>query len=112
MTVPAAVSAFIAEQRDLLDRLEQFAGTPEYRRLLQAASPLINGELDPWLAEWLTEPAVRLDGLPIPPGFQGTAAGTSRARFRNDPPIYAVARPGGIELMEQYLVYVASFVDC
>lgn len=111
MTVPAAVAAFIAKERDLLDRLEQFAETPEYRRLLQAAGSLINGDLDPWLAEWLIEPAVRLDGLPMPPEFQNTAAATSRPRFYNDPPIYAVARPGGIELMEQYLVHVASFVD-
>jgi len=111
MTVPAAVVAFIAEQRELLVRLEQFAETPEYRRLLSAASPLIDGDLDPWLAAWLIQPAVPLDDLSIHAESQPTAAGASRSHSLNDPPIYAVARPGGVERMEQYLMHVASFVD-
>jgi len=37
MTISASVAAFIAGQRELLARLEQFAETPEYQRPLAAA---------------------------------------------------------------------------
>jgi hypothetical protein len=50
MTIPASVAAFIARQRDLLVRLELFAETPEYRGLLAVATPMADGDVEPWLA--------------------------------------------------------------
>lgn len=89
MTVSAPVASFIAEQRELLCRLERFVGTPEYRRLLVAATPMAKGDMEPWLAEWLIQPAVVLNKLPID----------------------LVGQPGGVERAEQHLIWIATFMD-
>ncbi|WP_423599947.1 hypothetical protein [Roseateles sp. MS654] len=50
MTHPASVSTFIAEQRELLVRLERFARTAEFRRL-QAVGPQVAGDgAEVWLS--------------------------------------------------------------
>ncbi|KQV96631.1 hypothetical protein [Pelomonas sp. Root1237] len=100
MTVPASVAAFLAKQRDLLDRLEQFAKTPEYCRLLTAAAPLIEGDLDPWLAEWLIQPVVRLDEQP-----------NDEAIRHGEPPIHTVCRQGGVDLIEQQIARIAALAS-
>ncbi len=78
---------FIAAQRALLDRLERFAETEDYRRLQAAVASMAAGEFDDWLAEWLIQPSFGLRELPID----------------------AVARLGGIELVEQHLMQSAAF---
>lgn len=88
MTISAGVAAFISEQRDLLRRFEKFIETPEYRRLLPTAARITDGELEPWLSEWLTQPVYGLDGLPIDVALQ----------------------PGGVELVEQHLRWISTFV--
>lgn len=88
MTVSASVAGFIAGQRELLCRLELFAGSPDYRRLLAAAAPMAAGDLEPWLAEWLIQPAFSLKELPID----------------------TLARPGGIEQVELQLLRIAAGV--
>lgn len=88
MTISAGVAAFIAGQRELLARLEQFAQTPEYRRLLAVAAPMADGDAEPWLAEWLIQPVFTLGELPID----------------------ALARPGGLELVELQLIRIAVYV--
>lgn len=87
MTISASVAAFIAGQRELLLRLEQFAETPAYSRLLTVAAPLVDGD-EPWLAEWLIQPAFTLGELAID----------------------ALARPGGQELVELLLARIAACV--
>lgn len=81
-----AVAAFIAEQRLLLDRLESFATTPEYGRLLAVVAPIAAGDLEPWFAEWLIHPTVGSGQLPID----------------------RVTQPGGVDLVEQQLVRLSS----
>lgn len=88
MTVSANVAAFIAERRDLLLRLEKFVETPAYERLLAIAAAMADDDPEPWLSEWLLEPTVGLDGLPID----------------------VVIRPGGLERLEQHLKWIATFV--
>jgi len=88
MTISTSVAAFIAEQRELLARLEQFAETPEYQRLLAVVAPLAVGDLENWLAEWLIQPAFTLRDLPID----------------------VVERPGGLELVELQLMRIVSCV--
>lgn len=39
MTIPTSVATLIASRRDLLDRLQRFGQTPEYRRLIAVGSP-------------------------------------------------------------------------
>lgn len=87
MTLSKSVASFISDQRQLLERLERFADTPEYRRLLAAVEPMAAGDLEPWLAEWLIRPSYGLRELPI----------------------NALTRPGGLELVEQHLQQIASF---
>lgn len=89
MAISTSVATFIAEQRELLDQLEQFAETPEYRRLLALSTPMAEGDVEPWLAEWLIQPVFSL----------------------NDLPIKALAQPGGLELVESRLVWIATCVD-
>lgn len=45
-------------------RLERFAETHEYRQLLVVAAPMAEGDAEPWLAEWLIQPAFALAELP------------------------------------------------
>lgn len=87
MTTSKSVAVFIAAQRELLDRLERFADTEDYRRLQAAVGPVAAGDLEGWLAQWLIQPSFGLRELPID----------------------AVARPGGVELVEQHLLRIASF---
>ena len=87
MTTSKSVAAFIATQRELLDRLERFAETEDYRRLQAAVAPMAAGDLEGWLAEWLIQPSFGLSELPID----------------------AMARPGGLELVEQHLLQIAAF---
>lgn len=61
----ASIAAFIVEQRELLDRLERFAATPDYRRLLASIAPLAAGDLEPWLGQWLITPSFGLGERPI-----------------------------------------------
>lgn len=89
MTISKTGAVFIATQRKLLDRLERFAETEDYRRLQAAVGPIAAGDLDGWLAKWLTQPSLGLRELPID----------------------AVARPGGVELVEQHLLRIASFSE-
>lgn len=88
MTHPASVSTFIAEQRELLVRLERFAKTAEFRRLQAVGTQVAGDEAEVWLAGWLIQPAFRLGELPID----------------------AVLRPGGIELVEAQLIRIAACV--
>ncbi|WP_457447102.1 antitoxin Xre/MbcA/ParS toxin-binding domain-containing protein [Roseateles sp. P5_E4] len=89
MTIPANVAAFITEQRKVLDELEKFVETPEYRRLLAAAVPiLVDEDPEPWLTQWLIEPAYGLQGRPLD----------------------VAARPGGVERVEQHLKWISNFV--
>jgi hypothetical protein len=89
MTISANVAAFIAEQRKVLDELEKFVEAPEYRRLLAAAVPiLVDEDPEPWLSQWLIEPAFGLKGRPLE----------------------VAAQPGGIERVEQHLKWIATFV--
>ena len=61
-----SVDAYIAQQRALLDRLEEFARTPEYERLLRTANQYASKDPEPSLAKWLTWPAFGLEGkIPI-----------------------------------------------
>lgn len=80
--------AFIAEQRDLLDALERFADTPDYQRLLASVAPLAAGDLEPWLAEWLI----------------------SRSFALGERPIELIARPGGLDVVEQLLMRIGTGV--
>lgn len=88
MSITASVANFIAGQRELLCRLEQFVETPEYRRLLTVAAPIADGDVEPWLAEWLIQPAFTLGELPID----------------------ALDRPGGLERVEVQLMRIAACV--
>lgn len=88
MAVSANVAAFIAAQHELLARLDQFAGTPEFQRLVTSAALLGDVDTDLWLAEWLIQPAFRLDELPLD----------------------VAVRPGGVELVEQQLVRISACV--
>jgi hypothetical protein len=87
MTISKSVAAFISAQRELLDRLERFAESADYRRLQAAVGPIAAGDLEGWLAEWLIKPSFGLRELPIE----------------------AVARLGGVELVEQHLLRIVSF---
>lgn len=60
-----SIDAVIAADRALLERLEQFARTPEYARLLATVVEHMGGEAEPWLAHWLVRPAFGMDGRPI-----------------------------------------------
>lgn len=86
MTIPASVATLIAGRRDLLDRLERFVQTPEYRHLISVAEPIAEGEVEPWFSEWMIEPVCTL----------------------REPPIETVARPGGLALVEQQLIWIAG----
>ena len=88
MTISASIVTFIAGQRELLVRLEQFVQTPEYRRLLAAAAPVADGDVEAWLAQWLIQPAFTLHELPID----------------------TLARSGGLELVELQLMRIAACV--
>lgn len=87
MTISTSVAVFVAAQRELLDRLERLAETEDYRRMQAAVGPIAAGDLESWLAAWLIQPSFGLRELPID----------------------AVERPGGIDLVEQYLLQIASF---
>jgi hypothetical protein len=87
MTLSKSVANFISDQRGLLDRLERFADTPDYRRLLIAVAPMAAGDMEPWLAQWLIQPSFGLRELPID----------------------ALTRPEGLALVEQHLLQIASF---
>jgi len=86
VTISASVATLIADRRALLDRLERFVKTPDYRRLIVVATPMADGDVEPWLAEWLIEPVFAL----------------------HEPPIETVARPGGLELVEKQLIWIAA----
>lgn len=88
MTISDSVATLIAGRRDVLDRLERFVETPEYRRLIDVATTIAEDEVEPWLAEWLIEPVFTL----------------------REPPIDTVARPGGLELVETQLIRIAACV--
>ncbi len=89
MTVPAGAAVFIAGQRELLVRLEQFAQTSDYRRLIIASASIAEGDVDAWLAQWLIEPAFKFGELPID----------------------ALAKPGGMKRVVQYLERIAACLD-
>jgi hypothetical protein len=89
MTISTNIASFIAGQRRVLDELEKFVETPEYRRLLAAAAPmLVNEDPEPWLSQWLIEPAYGLKGLPMDVAIQ----------------------PGGVERVERHLRWISTFV--
>jgi hypothetical protein len=88
MTQPSNVSTFIAQQRELLDRLERFAETVDFRRLVAVGTRLAGDDVEVWLAEWLIQPAFRLGELPID----------------------TVLRPGGVDVVEAQLVRIAACV--
>lgn len=89
MTVSTNVAVFIAGQRRVLDELEKFVQTPEYRRLRAAAVPiLVDEDPEPWLSQFLIEPCHGFKGLPMDLAIQ----------------------PGGIERVEQYLRWMSTFV--
>ena len=73
------VDAYIANQRALLDRLEQFVRTPEYERLLSVLQRFASDDPEPWLADWLISPAFGLDGA-IPIDVAGTPTGVDLLR--------------------------------
>jgi len=73
------VDAYIANQRSLLDRLEQFAQTPEYERLLSTLQGFAADDPEPWLADWLISPAFGLGGA-IPIDVAGTPTGLDLLR--------------------------------
>lgn len=57
---------FIASEREALDRLRAFVGSPEFDAMACRLVALKLAGLDgAWLAEWLTRPAVELGGRPI-----------------------------------------------
>lgn len=87
MTLSKSVVTFISDQRQLLDRLERFAGTPEYGQLLATIGSMAVGDLEPWFAQWLIQPSVGLRELPID----------------------ALMRPEGLKLVEEHLVQIACF---
>ena len=78
MPISASVATLTAGRRDLLDRLELFVETPEYRHLIELATTIAEEEVEPWFAEWLIEPVFTL----------------------REPPIDTVARPGGLQLVK------------
>lgn len=80
-----SIDSIIAEDRALLDRLEQFARTPEYARLLATVVELMGAESEPWLARWLTRPAFGLGGAPID----------------------IASEPGGVDLLVSQLARIA-----
>ena len=69
-----SVDAYIADQRALLDRLEEFARTPEYERLLSTVQDFASDDPEPWLADWLISPAFGLGGA-IPIDVAGAPSG-------------------------------------
>lgn len=50
------VIAFIANQRKLLSRLERFAETPSYARLLKEIGDFASEDPEAWLLHWLVQP--------------------------------------------------------
>lgn len=88
MAIPPSVTAFIADQRDVLDQLERFLGSPEYHRLLAVIAPMVDAPPEPWLSEWMIE---RTDGM-------------------NARPIDVVRQPGGLERVEQHLKWLSTFM--
>ena len=86
MTIPAGAAVFIAGQRELLVRLEHFAQTPEYGRLMPMAASIAEGDADAWLAQWLIEPAFKFGELPID----------------------ALGKPGGMKRVKRYLEHMAA----
>ncbi len=88
MAVSANVAAFVAAEHETLTRLEQFAETPAFQRLLKSASPLADVDADVWLAEWLLQPAFRIDELWLE----------------------VALTPGGVEIVEQQLLRIAAGV--
>ncbi|MBT9503151.1 MAG: hypothetical protein IV092_18035 [Burkholderiaceae bacterium] len=68
-------TAFIATQRALLTRLERFAQTPSYDRLLKKACEFAADDPEPWLLDWLIGPmfgssSCRLDVAEGPDGVE------------------------------------------
>lgn len=57
MTISQSVAAVIATERELLNRLERFVQTEDYRRLQAAVGPMDAGDLQGWLAGWLVKPS-------------------------------------------------------
>lgn len=86
MTVSASIATFVAGQRELLARMEQFACTPEFNRLLAAIAPMAIGDPEPWLAGRLIQPAFGLGALPIDVAIQ----------------------PGGLERLEHLLLRIVA----
>lgn len=86
--VSTKVAAFVAAQQESLARLEQFAETPAFQRLLKSAALLADVDADVWLAEWFLQPAFRIDELWLE----------------------VALLPGGVEVVEQQLVRVAAGV--
>lgn len=69
------VTAFIAAQRALLSRLERFAQTPSYDRLLKKACEFAADDPEPWMVDWLIQPMwgdgrCRLDVAEEPDGIE------------------------------------------
>jgi len=81
-----SVDAYIANQRALLDRLEQFVRTPEYERLLSGLQGFVSDDPEPWLADWLVSPAFGLGGAI---------------------PIEVAAAPDGVDLLVEQLLRIA-----
>lgn len=80
--LPQDVDAFISTKRDLLDRLDRFAATPEYLQLQRTVIELEGDGSSDWLCEVLISPALGLGG---------------------DLPINLVQQPDGFEMVETYL---------
>ena len=79
------VFAFIAEQRALLSRLEEFARTPGFVRLQQTLRGLEGSDAAMWLGAWLVQPALGLASRPID----------------------LVVEPGGLERVREHLRRIA-----
>ena len=60
-----ALETYIAAQRLLLVRLEEFSRTPGYARLLQALRKFSSEDPESWLAEWLVSYVPGLGSRPI-----------------------------------------------
>lgn len=82
-----SVDVYIAQQRALLDRLEEFARTSEYERLLHTVKQYASEDPETWLAEWLISPALGLGGKV---------------------PIDVVTEPGGIDQLIDVLGRIAT----
>jgi uncharacterized protein (DUF2384 family) len=84
-----SIDAVIAADRLLLERLEHFACTPEYARLLDTVISHMDAGSERWLAHWLIRPAYGLGGRPID----------------------IASEPGGVDLLVDQLVRIA-YCNC